>query len=319
MKNIIIKREVRTLNNITMEVVKLEDSKWLVTIINAKEMGKSTYIKTILVNDKEELKKLKEQETWKKGKRLDIEEIETSYDDKNEIKEPVDEREVEVSRENNTVNITQKNGDKERWSMIKYDERDGIIIKYLKEDAMDIIHIPRGIYPLKNIVVECSEPMSLIRRKFSKIRELENIDKKSFLTNVYSSQMIKSFLNEYREPPKAVTTLIDIKKDDTIAVIKGIKNDEYRILLYRLNGMYHIELKENENSITEVIFDTDRQGLIKVIRSFMAYIGLGLDDIDIGQLEKMGVIPGKEINEKKQSKIYIEKYGDILENVTTVI
>ena len=78
MKEKTIKREVRTDDDITMEILNLKDEA-IVTIINRKSK-EETEIELRHIKGTEELNEYRAKHYWKEGAVLDKEEIEVKYD-----------------------------------------------------------------------------------------------------------------------------------------------------------------------------------------------------------------------------------------------
>lgn len=300
MKEKTIKREVRTDDDITMEIVNLKDEA-IITIINRKNK-EETEIELRNVKGAEELNKYRDKYHWKEGAVLDKEEIEVKYNEASMTPIPRD-RDVTVTRKGSEINIVSewlKLGENsteentilsESRCMIKFDENDGIVLKNLENGKIKYLNIPRGIFPLKKVIVEKSNILKDIGERFSAFSELQNVNTDGFLFNVFFKEMIKSFMNTYREPAKNVSTLIDIEKKESMITIKPLA----KYNLFNLN----IISKGEEKVINIRVIDNPRlylslnkigkEALLDTLRAFMAYINLGLDDIDIELLKELGL------------------------------
>ena len=201
--------------------------------------------------------------------------------------------------------------------MIKFDENDGIVLKNLEKGKIKYLNIPRGIFPLKKVIVEKSNILKDIRETFAGFSELQNVNTDGFLFNVFFKEMIKSFMNTYREPAKNVSTLIDIEKKENIITIKPLA----KYNLFNLN----IISKGEEKIINIRAIDNPRlylslnkigkEALLDTIRAFMAYINLGLDDIDIELLKEVGLFENcSEYDKYIDIKEYIN-YSDDTEEL----
>lgn len=300
MKEKIIKREVRTADDVTMEVVNL-GKEYIITNINRKN-NEETEIELRYVRSAEELNDYKNRYYWKGGTTLDKEEIEVKFDEASMTPIPRD-RDVTVTRKGSEINVHSewlKSGEKsteedtilsESRCMIKFDENDGIVLKSLENGKIKYLNIPRGIFPLKKVIVEKSNILKDIRETFAGFAELQNVNTDDFLYNVFFKEMVKSFMNTYREPAKNVSTLIDIEKKENIITIKPLA----KYNLFNLN----IISKGEEKVINICAIDNPllylslnkigKEALLDTIRAFMAYINLGLDDIDIELLKEVGL------------------------------
>lgn len=331
MKEKTIKREVRTDDDITMEILNLKDEA-IVTIINRKSK-EETEIELRHIKGAEELNEYRAKHYWKEGAVLDKEEIEVKYNEASMTPIPRD-RDVTVTRKGSEINILSewlKSGESspeentilsESRCMIKFDENDGIVLKNLENGKIKYLNIPRGIFPLKKVIVEKSNILKDIRERFAGFAELQNVNTDGFLFNVFFKEMVKSFMNTYREPAKNVSTLIDIEKKENMITIKPLA----KYNLFNLN----IISKGEEKVINICVIDNPRlylslnkigkEALLDTIRAFMAYINLGLDYIDIELLKELGLFENcSEDNKYIDIKEYINYADDteelLLDNV----
>lgn len=311
MKESTIKREVRNLDDVTTEIVTL-DKGWLYTAVH--RSPESDTIETQYIEEKEEIIKLRRKEIWEKAEILEKEEIEVSYDDeeieKKNYKNKVDKKGNQIDIKT-TVSKAKGNVPYiDCRSMVKFDEKDGLIFKTANLVSSKTLNIPRGIFPLKNLVIEKGKMAYWFYNPFDNINELKDVDKSIFLYNVYSTQLLQSFSKAHREPPISVSTLVKIfkdeKYDDTI-VIRSDKEKGVKVTISKKEDLSFEVSVERFGERLDVSFDTKNEDILfRVIRSFLAYIGLGLDDIDLLTLKTLGIRINP--NDSKDNIIYIKKY-----------
>ena len=314
MKDATIKREVRNLDDVTSEIVTL-DKGWLYTAVH--RSPENDTVETQYIEDKEEITKLRRKEIWEKAEVLEKEEIEVSYDDKEEEKDKKNYRN-KITKKGNQIDlkttVSKAKGNVpyiDCRSMVKFDEKDGLIFKIATLVSSKTLNIPRGIFPLKNLVIEKGKMSCWFYNPLYDISELKDIDKDKFLYNVYSTQLLQAFSKSHREPPISVSTLVKIFKDEKYNDTVVIRSDKEK-------GIEKVSVSKKENFSFEVSverfgehlrvsFDTKSEDvLFRVIRSFLAYIGLGLDDIDLLTLKTLGIYVNPD--DSKGNEIYIEKY-----------
>ena len=313
MKESTIKREVRNLDDVTTEIVTL-DKGCLYTAVH--RSPESDTIETQYIEEKEEIIKLRRKEIWEKAEILEKEEIEVSYDNEEEEVEKKNYKN-KVDKKGNQIDIkTTVSKAKENVpyidcrSMVKFDEKDGLIFKTANLVSSKTLNIPRGIFPLKNLVIEKGKMAYWFYNPFDNINELKDVDKSIFLYNVYSTQLLQSFSKAHREPPISVSTLVKIfkdeKYDDTI-VIRSDKEKGVKVTISKKEDLSFEVSVERFGERLDVSFDTKNEDILfRVIRSFLAYIGLGLDDIDLLTLKTLGIRINP--NDSKDNIIYIKKY-----------
>lgn len=326
MKEKTIKREVRTDDDITMEIVNLKDEA-IVTIINRKNK-EETEIELRHTKGAEELNTYRNKYHWKEGAVLDKEEIEVKYDEASMTSIPRD-RDVTVTRKGSEINVHSewlKSGENsteentilsESRCMIKFDENDGIVLKNLENMKVKYLNIPRGIFPLKKVIVEKSNILKDIRETFSSFAELKDVNTDGFLFNVFFKEMVKSFMNTYREPAKNVSTLIDIEKKENIITIKPLaKHNLFNLNVISKGEEKIINIRVIDNPILYLSLNKiGKEALLDVVRAFMAYINLGLDDIDIELLKEVGLFENcSDYDKYIDIKEYI-KYADDTEEL----
>lgn len=314
MKESTIKREVRNLDDVTTEIVTL-DKGWLYTAVH--RSPENDTVETQYIEDKEEIIKLRRKEIWEKAEVLEKEEIEVSYDEKEEEKDKKNYKN-KITKKGNQIDLAStvsKTKGKVPYidcrSMIKFDEKDGLIFKIATLVSSKTLNIPRGIFPLKNLVIEKGKMSYWFYNPLYDISELKDVDKDKFLYNIYSTQLLQAFSKSHREPPISVSTLVKIFKDEKY-------NDTVVIRSNKEKGVEKVSVSKKENFSFEVSvesfgerlnvsFETnDEDVLFRVIRSFLAYIGLGLDDIDLLTLKTLGIRINS--NDSKDNIIYIKKY-----------
>ena len=61
--------------------------------------------------------------------------------------------------------------------MVKFDEKDGLIFKTANVVSSKTLNIPRGIFPLKNLVIEKGKMSYWFYNPLDNIRELKDVDK----------------------------------------------------------------------------------------------------------------------------------------------
>lgn len=313
MKESTIKREVRNLDDVTNEIVTL-DKGWLYTAVH--RSPESDTIETQYIEEKEEIIKLRRKEIWEKAEVLEKEEIEVSYDNEEEEVEKKNYKN-KVDKKGNQIDIkttvSKAKGNVpyiDCRSMVKFDEKDGLIFKTANLVSSKTLNIPRGIFPLKNLVIEKGKMSYWFYNPFDNINELKDVDKDKFLYNVYSTQLLQSFSKAHREPPISVSTLVKIfkdeKYDDTI-VIRSDKEKGVKVTISKKEDLSFEVSVERFGERLDVSFDTKNEDILfRVIRSFLAYIGLGLDDIDLLTLKTLGIRINP--NDSKDNIIYIKKY-----------
>lgn len=313
MKESTIKREVRNLDDVTTEIVTL-DKGWLYTAVH--RSPESDTIETQYIEEKEEIIKLRRKEIWEKAEILEKEEIEVSYDNEEEEVEKKNYKN-KVDKKGNQIDIkTTVSKAKENVpyidcrSMVKFDEKDGLIFKTANLVSSKTLNIPRGIFPLKNLVIEKGKMAYWFYNPFDNINELKDVDKSIFLYNVYSTQLLQSFSKAHREPPISVSTLVKILKDekyDDTIVIRSDKEKGVKVTISKKEDLSFEVSVERFGERLDVSFDTKNEDILfRVIRSFLAYIGLGLDDIDLLTLKTLGI--RIDPNDSKDNIIYIKKY-----------
>ena len=313
MKESTIKREVRNLDDVTTEIVTL-DKGWLYTAVH--RSPESDTVETKYIEEKEEIIKLRRKEIWEKAEILEKEEIEVSYDNEEEEVEKKNYKN-KVDKKGNQIDIkttvSKAKGNVpyiDCRSMVKFDEKDGLIFKTANLVSSKTLNIPRGIFPLKNLVIEKGKMAYWFYNPFDNINELKDVDKDKFLYNVYSTQLLQSFSKAHREPPISVSTLVKIfkdeKYDDTI-VIRSDKEKGVKVTISKKEDLSFEVSVERFGERLDVSFDTKNEDILfRVIRSFLAYIGLGLDDIDLLTLKTLGIRINS--NDSKDNIIYIKKY-----------
>lgn len=311
MKESTIKREVRNLDDVTAEIVTL-DKGWLYTAVH--RSPESDTVETKYIEEKEEIIKLRRKEIWEKAEILEKEEIEVSYEEeeveKKNYKNKVDKKGNQIDIKT-TVSKAKGNVPYiDCRSMVKFDEKDGLIFKTANLVSSKTLNIPRGIFPLKNLVIEKGKMAYWFYNPFDNINELKDVDKDKFLYNVYSTQLLQAFSKSHREPPISVSTLVKIfkdeKYDDTI-VIRSDKEKGVKVTISKKEDLSFEVSVERFGERLDVSFDTKNEDILfRVIRSFLAYIGLGLDDIDLLTLKTLGIRINP--NDSKDNIIYIKKY-----------
>lgn len=314
MKESTIKREVRNLDDVTTEIVTL-DKGWLYTAVH--RSPESDTVETQYIEEKEEIIKLRRKEIWEKAEVLEKEEIEVSYDEKAEemVKKNYKNK---ITKRGNQIDlkttVSKAKGNVpyiDCRSMVKFDEKDGLVFKIATLVSSITLNIPRGIFPLKNLVIEKGRMTYWFYNPLYDISELNDVDKDKFLYNVYSTQLLQAFSKTHREPPISVSTLVKIFKDekynDTV-VIRSDKEKGIEKVTVSKKGNFSFEVStERFGEHLRVSFNTkSKEVLYRVIRSFLAYIGLGLDDIDLLTLKTLGIYISP--NDSKVNEIYIEKY-----------
>lgn len=311
MKESTIKREVRNLDDVTTEIVTL-DKGWLYTAVH--RSPESDTIETQYIEEKEEIIKLRRKEIWEKAEILEKEEIEVSYDNEEEEVEKKNYKN-KVDKKGNQIDIkTTVSKAKENVpyidcrSMVKFDEKDGLIFKTANLVSSKTLNIPRGIFPLKNLVIEKGKMAYWFYNPFDNINELKDVDKDKFLYNVYSTQLLQAFSKSHREPPISVSTLVKIIKEDIDKVVISSENEKgVKVYISKKEESSFKVSVERFGERLDVSFDTKNEDILfRVIRSFLAYIGLGLDDIDLLTLKTLGIRINP--NDSKDNIIYIKKY-----------
>lgn len=311
MKESTIKREVRNLDDVTTEIVTL-DKGWLYTAVH--RSPESDTIETQYIEEKEEIIKLRRKEIWEKAEILEKEEIEVSYDNEEEEVEKKNYKN-KVDKKGNQIDIkttvSKAKGNVpyiDCRSMVKFDEKDGLIFKIATLVSSKTLNIPRGIFPLKNLVIERGKMAYWFYNPFDNINELKDVDKSIFLYNVYSSQLLQSFSKAHREPPISVSTLVKIIKEDIDKVVISSENEKgVKVFISKKEDLSFKVSVERFGERLDVSFDTKNEYILfRVIRSFLAYIGLGLDDIDLLTLKTLGIRINS--NDSKDNIIYIKKY-----------
>lgn len=311
MKESTIKREVRNLDDVTTEIVTL-DKGWLYTAVH--RSPESDTIETQYIEEKEEIIKLRRKEIWEKAEILEKEEIEVSYDNEEEEVEKKNYKN-KVDKKGNQIDlmttVSKAKGDIpyiDCRSMVKFDEKDGLIFKIATLVSSKTLNIPRGIFPLKNLVIERGKMAYWFYNPFDNINELKDVDKSIFLYNVYSSQLLQSFSKAHREPPISVSTLVKIIKEDIDKVVISSENEKgVKVFISKKEDLSFKVSVERFGERLDVSFDTKNEDILfRVIRSFLAYIGLGLDDIDLLTLKTLGIRINS--NDSKDNIIYIKKY-----------
>ena len=311
MKESTIKREVRNLDDVTTEIVTL-DKGWLYTAVH--RSPESDTIETQYIEEKEEIIKLRRKEIWEKAEILEKEEIEVSYDNEEEEVEKKNYKN-KVDKKGNQIDlmttVSKAKGDIpyiDCRSMVKFDEKDGLIFKTANLVSSKTLNIPRGIFPLKNLVIEKGKMTYWFYNPFDNINELKDVDKSIFLYNVYSSQLLQSFSKAHREPPISVSTLVKIIKEDIDKVVISSENEKgVKVFISKKEDLSFKVSVERFGERLDVSFDTKNEDILfRVIRSFLAYIGLGLDDIDLLTLKTLGIRINS--NDSKDNIIYIKKY-----------
>lgn len=311
MKESTIKREVRNLDDVTTEIVTL-DKGWLYTAVH--RSPENDTVESQYVEDKEEIIKLRRKEIWEKAEVLEKEEIEVSYDDEEEEVEKKNYKN-KVDKKGNQIDlmttVSKAKGDIpyiDCRSMVKFDEKDGLIFKIATLVSSKTLNIPRGIFPLKNLVIERGKMAYWFYNPFDNINELKDVDKSIFLYNVYSSQLLQSFSKAHREPPISVSTLVKIIKEDIDKVVISSENEKgVKVFISKKEDLSFEVSVERFGERLDVSFDTKNEDILfRVIRSFLAYIGLGLDDIDLLTLKTLGIRINP--NDSKDNIIYIKKY-----------
>lgn len=311
MKESTIKREVRNLDDVTTEIVTL-DKGWIYTAVH--RSPESDTIETQYIEEKEEIIKLRRKEIWEKAEILEKEEIEVSYDNEEEEVEKKNYKN-KVDKKGNQIDlmttVSKAKGDIpyiDCRSMVKFDEKDGLIFKIATLVSSKTLNIPRGIFPLKNLVIERGKMAYWFYNPFDNINELKDVDKSIFLYNVYSSQLLQSFSKAHREPPISVSTLVKIIKEDIDKVVISSENEKgVKVFISKKEDLSFKVSVERFGERLDVSFDTKNEDILfRVIRSFLAYIGLGLDDIDLLTLKTLGIRINS--NDSKDNIIYIKKY-----------
>lgn len=311
MKESTIKREVRNLDDVTSEIVTL-DKGWLYTAVH--RSPESDIVETRYIEEKEEIIKLRRKEIWEKAEVLEKEEIEVSYDDEEEEKEKKNYKN-KITKKGNQIDIettvSKAKGNVpyiDCRSMIKFDEKDGLIFKIATLVSSKTLNIPRGIFPLKNLVIEKGKMSYWFYNPLYDISELKDVDKDKFLYNVYSTQLLQSFSKAHREPPISVSTLVKIIKEDIDKVVISSENEKgVKVSISKKEESSFKVSVERFGERLDVSFDTKNEDILfRVIRSFLAYIGLGLDDIDLLTLKTLGIRINP--NDSKDNIIYIKKY-----------
>ena len=311
MKESTIKREVRNLDDVTSEIVTL-DKGWLYTAVH--RSPESDIVETRYIEEKEEIIKLRRKEIWEKAEVLEKEEIEVSYDDEEEEKEKKNYKN-KITKKGNQIDIettvSKAKGNVpyiDCRSMIKFDEKDGLIFKIATLVSSKTLNIPRGIFPLKNLVIEKGKMSYWFYNPLYDISELKDVDKDKFLYNVYSTQLLQSFYKAHREPPISVSTLVKIIKEDIDKVVISSENEKgVKVSISKKEESSFKVSVERFGERLDVSFDTKNEDILfRVIRSFLAYIGLGLDDIDLLTLKTLGIRINP--NDSKDNIIYIKKY-----------
>lgn len=311
MKESTIKREVRNLDDVTTEIVTL-DKGWLYTAVH--RSPENDTVETQYVEDKEEIIKLRRKEIWEKAEILEKEEIEVSYDDEGEEKEKKNYKN-KITKKGNQIDlkttVSKAKGNVpyiDCRSMIKFDEKDGLIFKIATLVSSKTLNIPRGIFPLKNLVIEKGKMSYWFYNPLYDISELKDVDKDKFLYNVYSTQLLQAFSKSHREPPISVSTLVKfIKEDIDKVVISSDKEKGVKVSISKKEESSFKVSVERFGERLDVSFDTKNEDILfRVIRSFLAYIGLGLDDIDLLTLKTLGIRINS--NDSKDNIIYIKKY-----------
>ena len=317
-----IKREVRSNGTTTIEITNLKDGSYLIVEVNG--IDGNVKINSRLA-DLEEVKKVKDSVVWKSSSVLEKEELEPD-----ESKRDKDEEErVDFSIENegkkylnNEVNIQNNSstlvdivktteGKNEIRSMIKFDERDGILIKRLEDGKKEMLNIPRGIIPLKNHIIENTGLLDSLHPDYRYIIQLRGIDTSRFLANVVSNELLHKMLNSWREAPVSVSTLINMEE---------YKTDSWTVSIHNYINSIHISgLSESNKKPFEVkcftngklkflirVNEAGEVAFINLINACLAHIGLGLDDID--KLELRGYIDDKIEFNKEDDFISIFTY-----------
>lgn len=311
MKDVTIKREVRNLDDVTTEIVTL-DKGWLYTAVH--RSPESDTVETQYIEDKEEIIKLRRKEIWEKAEVLEKEEIEVSYEEEDEEKEKKNYKN-KITKKGNQIDIettvSKAKGNVpyiDCRSMIKFDEKDGLIFKIATLVSSKTLNIPRGIFPLKNLVIEKGKMSYWFYNPLYDISELKDVDKDKFLYNVYSTQLLQAFSKSHREPPISVSTLVKfIKEDIDKVVISSDKEKGVKVSISKKEESSFKVSVERFGERLDVSFDTKNEDILfRVIRSFLAYIGLGLDDIDLLTLKTLGIRINS--NDSKDNIIYIKKY-----------
>ena len=311
MKDATIKREVRNLDDITTEVVTL-DKGWLYTAVH--RSPESDIVESQYIEDKEEIIKLRRKEIWEKAEVLEKEEIEVSYEEeaeemvKKNYKNKITKKGNQIDLATTVSKVKGKVPYIDCRSMIKFDEKDGLIFKIATLVSSKTLNIPRGIFPLKNLVIEKGKMSYWFYNPLHDISELKDVDKDKFLYNVYSTQLLQAFSKSHREPPISVSTLVKIIKEDIDKVV--ISSDKEKGVKVSISKKEESSFKvsvERFGERLDVSFDTKNEDILfRVIRSFLAYIGLGLDDIDLLTLKTLGIRINS--NDSKDNIIYIKKY-----------
>ena len=311
MKESTIKREVRNLDDVTTEIVTL-DKGWLYTAVH--RSPESDTVETQYIEEKEEIIKLRRKEIWEKAEVLEKEEIEVSYEEEDEEKEKKNYKN-KITKKGNQIDIettvSKPKGNVpyiDCRSMIKFDEKDGLIFKIATLVSSKTLNIPRGIFPLKNLVIEKGKMSYWFYNPLYDISELKDVDKDKFLYNVYSTQLLQAFSKSHREPPISVSTLVKfIKEDIDKVVISSDKEKGVKVSISKKEESSFKVSVERFGERLDVSFDTKNEDILfRVIRSFLAYIGLGLDDIDLLTLKTLGIRINS--NDSKDNIIYIKKY-----------
>lgn len=309
MKDATIKREVRNLDDVTTEIVTL-DKGWLYTAVH--RSPESDTVETQYIEEKEEIIKLRRKELWEKAEVLEKEEIEVSYDDEGEEKKNYKNK---ITKKGNQIDlkttVSKAKGNVpyiDCRSMVKFDEKDGLIFKIATLVSSKTLNIPRGIFPLKNLVIEKGKMSYWFYNPLYDISELKDIDKDRFLYNVYSTQLLQAFSKSHREPPISVSTLVKIIKEDIDTVVISSENEKgVKVSISKKEESSFKVSVERFGERLDVSFDTKNEDILfRVIRSFLAYIGLGLDDIDLLTLKTLGIRINS--NDSKDNIIYIKKY-----------
>lgn len=318
-----IKREVRSNGkHITIEITNLGDGNYLIVEVNGTDGN--VKINSRLAN-LVEVKKLKDSEIWKSSSVLEKEEVEPD-----ESKRDKDEEErVDFSIENdgmkylnNEVNIQNNSstlvdivktteGKNEIRSMIKFDERDGILIKRLEDGKKEMLNIPRGIIPLKNHIISNTGLLDMLHPDYRYITQLRGIDTSRFLANVVSNELIHKMLNSWREAPVSVSTLINMEEFETDFWTVSIHNFSSSVHISGLSetNKFPFEIRCHIAGKLKILIRVNEVGeaaFINLINACLAHIGLGLDDID--KLELKGHIDKKIEFNKEDDFISVFTY-----------
>jgi len=297
-----IKREVRSNGTTTIEITNLKDGSYLIVEVNG--IDGNVKINSRLA-DLEEVKKLKDSEIWKSSSVLEKEELEPddSKRDKSE-EERIDfhmeyegkkylKNEVTIQNKSSTlVDIVKSTEDgKSIRSMIKFDEKDGILIKKLGDKKKEMLNIPRGIIPLKNHIIKNTGLLDSLHPDYSFITQLRGVDTSRFLANVVTEELIHKMLNSWREAPVSVSTLITMEEYKTDFWTVSIHNFISSIHISGLSesNKYPFEIKCYTNNRLKFLIRINEVGeaaFINLINACLAHIGLGLDEIDEFELRR---------------------------------